>query len=43
MKESSSDLAGSEDLEHEWQAVRDQLLSVLLLLDAAEVFEQALD
>lgn len=43
MKESSSDLAGSEDLEHEWQAVRDQLLGVLLLLDAAEVFEQALD
>lgn len=43
MKESSSDLAGSEDLEHEWQAMRDQLLSVLLLLDAAEVFEQALD
>lgn len=43
MKESSSDLAGSQDLEHEWQAVRDQLLGVFLLLDAAEVFEQALD
>lgn len=37
------DLAGSEDLEHERQAVRDQLLRVLVLLDAAEVFEQALD
>ena len=37
------DLAGSEDLEHEWQAVRDQLLGVLVLLDAAEVLEQALD
>lgn len=37
------DLAGSEDLEHERQAVRDQLLRVLLLLDAAEVLEQTLD
>lgn len=37
------DLAGSEDLEHERQAVGDQLLRVLVLLDAAEVFEQALD
>ena len=36
-------LAGSEDLEHERQAVRDQLLGVLLLLDAAELFEQTLD
>lgn len=43
MKESLGDLAGSEDLEHEWQAVRDQLLCVLILLDAAEVFEQTLD
>ena len=43
MKESPGDLAGSEDLEHERQAVRDELLCVLLLLDAAEVFEQALD
>lgn len=39
----TADLAGSEDLEHERQAVRDQLLRVLVLLDAAEVFEQALD
>lgn len=37
------DLAGSEDLEHERQAVRDELLRVLVLLDAAEVLEQALD
>lgn len=36
-------LAGSEDLEHEWQAVRDQLLRVLVLLDAAEVLEETLD
>lgn len=43
MKEIPGDLAGSEDLEHERQAVRDQLLCVLVLLDAAEVFEQALD
>lgn len=43
MKESPGDLAGSEDLEHERQAVRDELLRVLVLLDAAEVFEQALD
>lgn len=43
MKGSRGDLAGSEDLEHERQAVRDQLLGVLVLLDAAEVFEQALD
>ena len=43
MKESPGDLAGSQDLEHERQAVRDELLRVLVLLDAAEVFEQALD
>ena len=36
-------LAGSEDLEHEWQAMRDELLSVLLFLDAAELFEETLD
>lgn len=43
MKGSPGDLAGSQDLEHERQAVRDELLCVLILLDAAEVFEQALD
>lgn len=43
MKEGPADLAGSEDLKHQRQAVRDQLLCVLLFLDAAEVFEQALD
>lgn len=43
MKENPADLAGSQDLEHKRQAVRDELLCVLLLLDAAEVFEQALD
>lgn len=43
IKEGLADLAGSEDLEHERQAVRDELLRVLVLLDAAEVFEQALD
>lgn len=43
MKGSPGDLAGSQDLEHERQAVRDELLCVLVLLDAAEVFEQALD
>lgn len=31
-------LAGSEDLEHERQAMSDELHSVLLLLDAAELF-----
>lgn len=43
MKGSLADLAASQDLEHERQAVRDELLCVLVLLDAAEVFEQALD
>lgn len=43
MKGSPGNLAGSQDLEHERQAVRDELLCVLVLLDAAEVFEQALD
>lgn len=38
-----SDLVAPQDLEHERQAVRDQLLRVLVLLDAAEVLEQALD
>lgn len=36
-------LAGSEDLEHERQAMRDELLRVLLFLDAAELFQKALD
>lgn len=36
-------LAGSQDLEHERQSVRDELLCVLIFLDAAEVFEQTLD
>lgn len=31
-------LAGSEDLEHERQAMGDELLSVLLFVDAAELF-----
>lgn len=39
----AADLAGSEDLEHERQPVCDQLLRVLVLLDAAEVLEQTLD
>jgi len=43
MKESHGHLAGPEDLEHQRQAECDQLLCVLVLLDAAEVFEQALD
>ena len=43
MKENPADLAGSQDLEHERQAMRDELLCVLVLLDAAEVFEKALD
>lgn len=38
-----SDLAASQDLEHERQAMRDELLCVLVFLDAAEVLEQALD
>ena len=38
-----TNLAGSEDLEHKWQAVRDELLCVLVFLNAAEIFEQALD
>lgn len=36
-------LAGPEDLEHERQAMRDELLSVLLFLDAAELFQKSLD
>lgn len=36
-------LAGSEDLEHERQAMRDELLGVLLFLDAAELFQKTLD
>lgn len=37
------DLAASQDLEHERQAMCDELLRVLVFLDAAEVLEQALD
>lgn len=37
------DLAASKDLEHEWQAMRDELLRVLVLLDTAEVLKKALD
>lgn len=37
------DLAASKDLEHERQAVRDELFRVLVLLDAAEVLEKTLD
>lgn len=36
-------LAGPEDLKHEGKAVRDQLLGVLLFLDAAELFQETLD
>ncbi len=36
-------LAGSEDLEHERKAMRDELLSVLLFLDAAELFQKTLN
>lgn len=36
-------LAGSEDLEHERQAMCDELLGVLLLLDAAELLKETLD
>lgn len=36
-------LAGSEDLEHERQAMRDELFGVLLLLNAAELFQKTLD
>lgn len=36
-------LAGPEDLKHEGQAVRDQLLGVLLFLDAAELLQETLD
>lgn len=36
-------LAGPEDLEHERQAMCDELLSVLLFLDAAELFQESLD
>lgn len=36
-------LAGPEDLEHERQAVRVELLSVLLLLNATELFQKTLD
>lgn len=36
-------LADSQDLEHERQAVREQLLRVLVLMDAAEVLKEALD
>lgn len=43
LKGNLGDLAGAQDLEHERQAVRQELLRVLVLLDAAEIFEQALD
>lgn len=36
-------LAGSEDLEHKGQPVRDELLGILLFLDAAELFQETLD
>lgn len=36
-------LAGPEDLKHERQAVSNQLLGVLLFLDAAELFQETLD
>lgn len=36
-------LAGSEDLEHEWQAVRDEFHRVLLFVDAAELLQETLD
>lgn len=36
-------LAGSEDLDHERQPMCDELLGVLLFLDAAELFEETLD
>lgn len=36
-------LAGSEDLEHERQAMRDEFLGVLLFLNAAELFQKSLD
>lgn len=36
-------LAGAQDLEEQRQAVGEQLLGVLLLLDAAELLQQALD
>lgn len=36
-------LTGPEDLGHERKAVRDQLLRVLLLIDAAELLQQTLD
>lgn len=36
-------LAGSEDLEHERQAVRDELHRVLLFVDAAELLQETLD
>lgn len=36
-------LAGSEDLEHERQAVRDELHRVLLFIDAAELLQETLD
>lgn len=36
-------LAGPKDLKHEGQTMRDQLLSVLLFLDAAELFQETLD
>lgn len=36
-------LAGSEDLEHERQAMCNELLSVLLFLNAAELLQKTLD
>lgn len=36
-------LAGPQDLEHERQAVCDQLQRVLLFIDAAELLQQTLD
>lgn len=42
-KEVNVNLAGSEDLEHERKAMCDEFFGVLVLLDAAKVFKQALD
>lgn len=36
-------LAGSEDLEHERKAMCDELLGILFFLNAAELFQKALD
>ncbi len=43
MTETEQYLAGSKDLEHEGEAMRDELLSILLFLDAAKLLEKTLD